>query len=327
MRDDLETLVLDADVLDAVLGTTDPEKKSKEIEIKVAERLRRHLHDPRIRALGERLEELRRKHEQGLLASIEFLKSLLELARDVVEAERTVEPATPEEHGKAALTELFEEARNDRTPVMVKRIVDDIDEIVRHVRFEGWQTTHAGEREVKRRSGRRCSSTACTRTRICSTGPTATSGSTTDSRPRTRQPEGAERPHCDARGVGPSLHHSQPAVEGVEFRLDAGLPERGHVEGAGAPDTHRRRPERHRLEHVPTATGAAVDDDQGVPRPPAAPPGVHSTAERRLCSMRSPWVRAPIPSAPYSSDTSASPRVTIPLSITFVDVPFSSRLT
>ena len=58
MRDDLETLVLDADVLDAVLGATDPEKKSKEIEIKVAERLRRHLHDPRFRALGERLEEL-----------------------------------------------------------------------------------------------------------------------------------------------------------------------------------------------------------------------------------------------------------------------------
>ncbi len=150
MRDDLETLVLDADVLDAVLGTTDPEKKSKEIEIRVAERLRRHLHHPHFRALGERLEELRRKHEQGLLVSIEFLKSLLELARDVVEAERTVEPATPEEHGKAALTELFEEARNDRTPIMVKRIVNDIDEIVRHVRFEGWQTTHAGEREVKK---------------------------------------------------------------------------------------------------------------------------------------------------------------------------------
>ena len=62
----------------------------------------------------------------------------------MVEAERTVEPTTPEEHGKAALTELFEEARNDRTPIIVKRIVNDIDEIVRHVRFKGWQTTHAG---------------------------------------------------------------------------------------------------------------------------------------------------------------------------------------
>ena len=34
VRDDLETLVLDADVLDAVLGSTDPEKQSKEIEIR-----------------------------------------------------------------------------------------------------------------------------------------------------------------------------------------------------------------------------------------------------------------------------------------------------
>ena len=135
---------------DAEERLLDPGKKSKEIEIKVAARLRKHLHDPRFRALGERLEALRQKHEQGLLVSIEFLKSLLELARDVVEAERTAEPATSEERGKAALTELFEEARNDRTPVMVERIVSDIDEIVRHVRFDGWQTTHAGEREVKK---------------------------------------------------------------------------------------------------------------------------------------------------------------------------------
>ena len=29
-------------------------------------------------------------------------------------------------------------------------VVDDIDEIVRAVRFDGWQATHAGEREVKK---------------------------------------------------------------------------------------------------------------------------------------------------------------------------------
>ena len=149
VRDDLETLVLDADLLDAVLGAPDPDRKSKEVEIKVAGRLRRHVHDPRFRALGERLEALRRKHEQGLLVSVDFLKSLLDLARDVVEAERTVPPAAPEERGKAALTELFEEARNARTPILVERVVADVDEIVRHVRFEGWQSTHAGEREVK----------------------------------------------------------------------------------------------------------------------------------------------------------------------------------
>ena len=53
------------------------------------------------------------------------------------------------DRGKAALTELFEQANNGETPIMVKRVVDDIDEIVRAVRFDGWQNTHAGEREVK----------------------------------------------------------------------------------------------------------------------------------------------------------------------------------
>ena len=55
-----------------------------------------------------------------------------------------------EERGKAALTELFEEAKNEDTPIIVERVVSDIDEIVRHVRFDGWQDTHAGEREIKK---------------------------------------------------------------------------------------------------------------------------------------------------------------------------------
>ncbi len=142
--------MLDADLLEAVLGTPDPSKKAKEIEIKVARRLRKHLHDPRFKALAERLETLKQKHEQGQLLSIDFLKALLELAREVLVTEKTAEPIEDEERGKAALTELFEEAKNVQTPVMVARIVNDIDEIVRHVRFNGWQNTHAGKREVKK---------------------------------------------------------------------------------------------------------------------------------------------------------------------------------
>ena len=80
--------MLDADLLEAVLGTPDPDKKAKEIEIKVARRLRKRLHDPRFKELGERLEDLKQRHEQGLLVSVEFLKELLELARDVVAAEQ-----------------------------------------------------------------------------------------------------------------------------------------------------------------------------------------------------------------------------------------------
>ncbi|MBN1321641.1 MAG: HsdR family type I site-specific deoxyribonuclease [Thermoleophilia bacterium] len=149
IRDDLETLVLDADLLEAVLGSPDPDTKVKEIEIKVAYRLRKRMHDPRFKALSERLEALKERHEQGLLTSVEFLKALLELARDVVAAEQAAEPVDQEELGKAALTELFESVRNAETPIIVERVVNDIDEIVRVVRFDGWQNTFAGEREVK----------------------------------------------------------------------------------------------------------------------------------------------------------------------------------
>jgi type I restriction enzyme, R subunit len=149
IRDDLDTLVLDADLLEAVLGSPDPDKKAKEVEIKVAKRLRDRAHDPRFKELGERLEELRQRHEQGLLVSVDFLKALLGLAQDVVAAENAAEPIATEDLGKAALTELLDSVRNEDTPIIVERVVADIDEIVRYVRFAGWQNTHAGEREVK----------------------------------------------------------------------------------------------------------------------------------------------------------------------------------
>ena len=150
VRDDLETLVIDADLLEAILGSSEPEKRRKEIEIKVIRRLRKHMGDPRFKALSERLEELKERHEQGLLNSVEFLKALLELAREVVKAEKELPPEKKEDRGKAALTELFEEVRNEKTPIIVERVVNDIDEIVRVVRFPGWQDTHAGEREIKK---------------------------------------------------------------------------------------------------------------------------------------------------------------------------------
>lgn len=150
VRDDLDTLVLDAELLEAVLGNPDPDKKAKEIAVKLAGRLRKHSGNPKFKALGERLEDLKNRHQQGLLLSIDFLKELLTLAREVVQTERETPEEEELDRGKAALTELFEDARNGDTPVMVKRVVDDIDEIVRAVRFDGWQATHAGEREVKK---------------------------------------------------------------------------------------------------------------------------------------------------------------------------------
>ena len=149
LHDDLETLVLDEELLKAVIGTPDPKKKAKEIEIKVAKRLRKHIHDPAFKALAERLEELKKRHEAGLLESVKFLKELLDLAKDVVAAEQAVPQDEEEDRGIAALTELFKEVKNKDTPIIVERIVADIDEYVRGKRFDGWQNTHAGKREMK----------------------------------------------------------------------------------------------------------------------------------------------------------------------------------
>ena len=149
VRDDLDTLVLDADLLEAVLSNPDP-KKAKEIEIKVARRLRKHLGNPKFKALSERLDALRDRFESGVLNSVEFLKQLLQLAKEVLQAEKEVPPEEDEDRGKAALTDLFNEVKTAETPIMVERVVADIDEIVRLVRFPGWQDTLAGEREIKK---------------------------------------------------------------------------------------------------------------------------------------------------------------------------------
>lgn len=150
VRDDLETLIVDAELLEAIMGSPDPKKRGQAFEVKLTARLRKHMGNPKFRALSERLEALKARHEQGLLNSVEFLKNLLALARDLVSTEKETPPEEDVDRGKAALTELFQQVRNDKTPVVVERVVADIDEIVRLVRFPGWQQTAAGEREVKK---------------------------------------------------------------------------------------------------------------------------------------------------------------------------------
>jgi type I restriction enzyme, R subunit len=149
-RDDLETIVLNAAIIeDVAAGRTDPQAKIKEVEVLVSARIAKHIHDPVFQALGARLQELRERYAHGQQASLEFLRELLALARDTVAAEKAVNEVPREERGKAALTELFESVRNDETPIMVERVVADIDEVVRAVRFDGWQATAAGDREVQ----------------------------------------------------------------------------------------------------------------------------------------------------------------------------------
>ncbi len=70
--------------------------------------------------------------------------------KDVVEAEQHTNPAEERDRAKEALTELFNEAKHTNTHIIVERIVAEIDDIVKTVRFPDWQHTSQAERLVQR---------------------------------------------------------------------------------------------------------------------------------------------------------------------------------
>jgi|694.fasta_scaffold08150_2 type I restriction enzyme R subunit len=145
----LEEFVLDADVIENIFNNPDP-KNAKKLERILVKRFKKNAGNPKFKKLSELLEALRDKAELGLITSIEFVKELCKLAREVLKAEKELEVELQEKTPQAALTELFLELKTEQTPAVVERIVNDIDAIVRQVRFPGWQKTVSGEREVQK---------------------------------------------------------------------------------------------------------------------------------------------------------------------------------
>jgi type I restriction enzyme R subunit len=146
---DMEEMILNAEVIDDLMNKKDPKQAQKLVKILVS-RLAKHKGILKFKELSERLEEIRNKAERGLINSIEFIKELCQIAKETLQAERDTETKEEQKNAKAALTELFFEMKTDKTPAIVERIVTDIDEIVRIVRFDGWQHSTTGEKEVKR---------------------------------------------------------------------------------------------------------------------------------------------------------------------------------
>jgi len=145
----LDEFIMDEDVVDDIFNNPNP-KNSKILEEILVKRFKSYEEDPRFKKLSERLEDLRNKAEQGLISSIEFVKELCKIAKETLQAEKEIESRIQDKSPKAALTELFLELKTNSTPAIVERIVNDIDAIVRIVRFPGWQNTKTGEREVQK---------------------------------------------------------------------------------------------------------------------------------------------------------------------------------
>jgi type I restriction enzyme, R subunit len=172
-----ETVTIDDDTLKALRelevpvpdddgagdGTPDTEAILDNIERRIERRLQES-DKPAYPSLAERLDRLRQTQIETAADSIEFLKRLLEVARDLVAADRDEASEvgeTVEEEGAdqesllpeeriGALTQIFQEYRPDTAPEIIERVVKEIDEVVRQVRFTNWQTSYEGSREVRK---------------------------------------------------------------------------------------------------------------------------------------------------------------------------------
>jgi len=208
-----ETIVLDAQTIEDLMLGKRKDIPPEEIEKQITARIARHLSNPVFVELGKRLNALREKYADIQQSSLDFLRELLELARDTVAAEKTVNEIPREEQGKAALTELFEALKTDDTPIIVDNIVSRIDEVVRGVRFEGWQSTIRGDQEV-RQALRRSMSSSRSATTTSSKRPSATFGSTTDGQRWRRRASSTEQV------VLPDRSHTRSSLTICALRAD-----------------------------------------------------------------------------------------------------------
>jgi len=166
--DELDKVAMDAGVIEALqdleLVPADPKLPKPPLSaFEVIERLEDRLQqrllgpgDNKVwRSLVERLELLRKNRLETAAASVEFLKMLLALAKDLVEAEHADDEGRLDEivvidPRKGALTQIFEDYRPEGVPVVVERVVTQVDDLVTPVRDTGWQTSHPGDRAVRR---------------------------------------------------------------------------------------------------------------------------------------------------------------------------------
>ncbi len=125
----LEDLVVDADVIDSILDDEKKvQKKILEVEKILRLRLGDHKGDVNYKKFADKLDELRKRMEESLITSIDFLKQLLQMAKDMLAEEKKIEqPQDKRAQARAALTELFESIKSEQTPIIVEQVVNDID--------------------------------------------------------------------------------------------------------------------------------------------------------------------------------------------------------
>lgn len=127
---------------------------------RLEERIRRRMEgtDPHRhwRSLSERLEELRAARLADAEASVRFLQQILDLASDLVRAERADDEDELDEiqvldPRTAALTQIFAEYAPPDPPKVVERVVQEVDDLVYPMRGSGWQRMISQDKDIRRR--------------------------------------------------------------------------------------------------------------------------------------------------------------------------------
>ena len=107
-------------------------------------------------SLSERLDQLRRTQIADANQSVEYLKRILWLARDVATADRAEQAGLLDDvsilpNGRlGALTQIFLEYKPDFAPQILESIIEKIDSLVIQTRYTGWQASQPGDKEVRR---------------------------------------------------------------------------------------------------------------------------------------------------------------------------------
>jgi type I restriction enzyme R subunit len=168
-RDELESIAIDAEMFDSLrqldlfptgVGPSGKAPSAMEILERLEERLRAKIDGSgdahRVwKTIAERLELLRKERIDTATASVEFLKRLLEIAKQILAAERADSEGSLDtfvvlDPRIGALTQIFAEYAPDGTPTIIQTVVQRIDEVAQPVRGTGWQTSSPGDREVRR---------------------------------------------------------------------------------------------------------------------------------------------------------------------------------
>jgi type I restriction enzyme R subunit len=161
-KDTIEQLFEQGALSPSVTPKTSTAVSTSEVIDNIANRLKKRLAGPNgnhevYRSIADRLDRLRERRVTQARDNLEILQAALEIAKDVTAAEKAEDTS-----GAAgldllpspkigALTQIFEEYKPEGTPIMLDKVVAEIDEVVRTVSngWDGWAKTRSGDRRVR----------------------------------------------------------------------------------------------------------------------------------------------------------------------------------